>query len=259
MTLSSKGLPPATARLWAALSAQPLLSGFVLVGGTALALRIAHRISEDLDFAWGGERLPARRIDRLMERLRQDGFLVEKISSLAEEQEFLNDGLVLQDYQRDILVGTVRLTFFCADRELREVLDSLPREEGGPVVADLDRLFAAKALVCAHRSRTRDWLDLYLLMTKHGYRMEDLRAVFERHDRYGWDPAIARLVAAEPPPNDEGYRSLLVSPPTLDDLRAFFIGERARMESRLARAARSSGSDPESGAEDRDPHPGRRP
>jgi hypothetical protein len=28
------------------------LAGFVLIGGSALALHIHHRISEDLDFAW---------------------------------------------------------------------------------------------------------------------------------------------------------------------------------------------------------------
>ena len=41
-------LPQATAKLWARLSAAPQLGGFYLIGGTALALRIQHRQSEDL-------------------------------------------------------------------------------------------------------------------------------------------------------------------------------------------------------------------
>jgi predicted nucleotidyltransferase component of viral defense system len=33
----------------------PEISDYLLVGGTALALNIEHRISEDLDFAWPGK------------------------------------------------------------------------------------------------------------------------------------------------------------------------------------------------------------
>jgi hypothetical protein len=45
-------LPPETDRIWTFLKEQPSLSGFVLIGGTALALQIAHRRSEDLDLAY---------------------------------------------------------------------------------------------------------------------------------------------------------------------------------------------------------------
>jgi len=41
-------LPAAQRSLWADLSCVP--TDFVLYGGTALALRLAHRISEDFDF-----------------------------------------------------------------------------------------------------------------------------------------------------------------------------------------------------------------
>jgi hypothetical protein len=44
-------LPTATEKVWDFLRTQPALAGFVLVGGSALALRIHHRRSEDLDMA----------------------------------------------------------------------------------------------------------------------------------------------------------------------------------------------------------------
>lgn len=47
-------LPAETRQLWLALMHEPLLRGFVLIGGTALTLRIGHRLSEDLDFAYLG-------------------------------------------------------------------------------------------------------------------------------------------------------------------------------------------------------------
>jgi len=39
-----------TKQLWDAVKVKPELHGFVLVGGSGLALRIGHRRSEDLDF-----------------------------------------------------------------------------------------------------------------------------------------------------------------------------------------------------------------
>jgi len=43
-------LPPGTLDILTALSRHPALEPFGLVGGTSLALRFGHRISEDLDF-----------------------------------------------------------------------------------------------------------------------------------------------------------------------------------------------------------------
>ena len=46
-------LPPETEQVWHFLKQQPALAGFVLLGVSALALRIGHRLSEDLDLAGG--------------------------------------------------------------------------------------------------------------------------------------------------------------------------------------------------------------
>jgi len=51
-------LPEATRALWLKLRDEPLLKGGILIGGTALTLRIGHRRSEDLDFAFLSQRLP---------------------------------------------------------------------------------------------------------------------------------------------------------------------------------------------------------
>lgn len=56
-------LPEETGKLWNFLRHHPALQGFVLIGGTALALQIGHRLSEDLDFAYNAVRLPHMRVD----------------------------------------------------------------------------------------------------------------------------------------------------------------------------------------------------
>lgn len=52
-----------TLAAWKAFEQDPRLAGFVLVGGTALSLRIQHRDSEDLDFAFTSPLLPKRRVE----------------------------------------------------------------------------------------------------------------------------------------------------------------------------------------------------
>ena len=58
-------LPRDTEQVWNLLKDQPVLAGFVLVGGSALTLRIDHRVSEDLDLAWTQARLPRNRLEAL--------------------------------------------------------------------------------------------------------------------------------------------------------------------------------------------------
>jgi len=59
-----------TKKVWDAIrQIDNLLKGFVLIGGTALALHIQHRLSEDLDFACVGAKLPR---ERILSRSRED-------------------------------------------------------------------------------------------------------------------------------------------------------------------------------------------
>ena len=58
-------LRPDTQALWDLLRQEPALGGFVLIGGTALSLHLGHRVSEDLDFAFDGPKLPRLRIEAL--------------------------------------------------------------------------------------------------------------------------------------------------------------------------------------------------
>lgn len=64
-------LPPETEKLWEFLSRQTSLGGHILVGGSAFALRIRHRISEDLGFAFHGLQRDALEIAEAKEALRR--------------------------------------------------------------------------------------------------------------------------------------------------------------------------------------------
>lgn len=221
--LDVHALRPDTAEVWQRLAAEPLLRDFVLVGGTALALRIGHRVSEDLDFAFLGDRLPGVRLQRLIAELSREGVYADRAVDPVAEEDFAEAGLTLSDYQQNyVLNDRVKMTFVVLDAHVRRILrvpqDSLPR------VASLDEIFRLKALVCADRSKSRDWLDVYVLMHAHGYTMSDFHQAFvDSECPSKFDIAKMRLLSGKPQAGDEGYESLIQdSAPTIDDLRNFF-------------------------------------
>lgn len=231
-------LPPETEKLWNFLQTQPGLAGFVLIGGSALALRIRHRVSEDLDLVFPHPRLPRERLDALRRSAREAGFDFEANDNLAALQEFAAGGGDLHDYQQDFRVnGAVKLSFFAPEPPLTRVLAASP--EGTVRIASLPELFKTKCLVSAVRSKTRDWLDLYLLLRDHGFTLRDYRTAFVEADAESQcDTGLTRLCSGSPQRDDEGYAHLLPQPPTLKEMTDYFIAQRNELEVELAAEAR---------------------
>ena len=138
-------LPPAQRRLWPELQATP--GHFILYGGTALALRLAHRSSEDFDF-FSSQPFDA---ERLLARI-----------------PYLKDAKVLQRDENTLTCladrdGPVRVSFF-GGLTLNHVRS--PQRVAGPglLVASLLDLGATKAQVVQGRALAKDYLDLEALM-----------------------------------------------------------------------------------------------
>lgn len=233
-------LPPETQQLWDRLRLEPLLAGFVLVGGTALTLRIGHRVSEDLDFACLDNLLPVRRLTLLRQRLQAEGIALESNQNIAAEQDFIDAGLLLEEHQQNHVAslpdGKVKLSFVRFDNPTTSLLAG---DAYTPLrVATLDEVFKLKSLVCAERSCTRDWFDIYVLMTRHGYAASDLHQAFVDADRIGsFDIASMRLRSCTPSLGDPGYTHLMHEAPTLDQIRDFFVEALDKLEVDLSAAA----------------------
>lgn len=216
--LHADKLPLETKRLWKALETERALSGAVLIGGSALALRIGHRQSEDLDFSFPAAKLPVERL----RALRKKYSLWQPKDNPAAYDEFLEAGMSLHDYQQDYLSeSNVKITFFAEDKPLWPLL--VPTNKLGPRVADLDEIFALKALVCAKRSNSRDWLDIFTLIKNHGFTLLDFETVYRKTNQLGnLDIAFNRMRSGKTDRNDPGFHSLLPNPPTVEDLTNFF-------------------------------------
>ena len=227
-------LPPATEKLWNYLREQSALAGFILAGGSALSLLIRHRLSEDLDFIFLQPRRPRQRLAVLCKQAATAGFCFSPNDDEAAIQEFAETGLELHDYQQDFLVNdTVKVSFFAPDDAQRSVFAS--HKDAHPRVATLTELFKSKALLSSVRSKTRDWLDLFVLLRDHGFSIRDYRNVFEATGNLTQcDTGLARLCSGSPQRGDEGYSHLLANAPALAEMKAFFIAEREKLEVELA-------------------------
>jgi hypothetical protein len=138
-------LPAAQRNLWPDLAAVP--PGFVLYGGTALALRLAHRISEDFDFFTNAEFAP----DELERRV-----------------PFLEGAVRLQSAPSTLVCrversGPVKVSFFGGLR-LGRVEDPDAADGNGVLVASLLDLAATKVKVVQDRAEAKDYLDIDRLL-----------------------------------------------------------------------------------------------
>lgn len=130
------------------------LANFVLVGGSALSIRIGHRHSEDLDFFTHKDWFDKSRILSL--------------SNLFKDYEILLNG----KEQIDLLCDKVKVSFMnaSANSEWRFLSPSVSAEEnkiGGINIATIDQLSAMKAHVLFLRSAFRDYYDNYVLSKYH--------------------------------------------------------------------------------------------
>lgn len=120
--------------------------GFVLYGGTALALRLGHRASEDFDFFSNRSFLPA---------------------DLEAQVPFLAGAERLQASPNTLVSrvdrgGPVKVSFF-GGLPLRRIGDPEPAENGVLVASLLD-LAATKVKVVQDRAEAKDYVDVNRLL-----------------------------------------------------------------------------------------------
>ena len=134
-------LPNAQKVLLALIEKSVFLEKYVLVGGSALAMHICHRKSEDLDFF-----------------TYEDAFDKQEIYALIKQfghKEILNE----TSEQIDVLLDGVKVTFFNASWGFLK-----PEEKRRFNIASLEQIAAMKANVLFLRAKYRDYYDLYFLV-----------------------------------------------------------------------------------------------
>ena len=139
-------LPPAQRRLWPELG--PITDhGFVLYGGTAIALRLGHRTSVDFDF-FSDQPLDRKAVITSLPFGDQSTVLQDEPNSLT---------LLVSSDKPD--VSNVKVSFFGAINFGR--VGNPDRSEDGMICsASLDDLMASKVKVILQRAEAKDYRDI---------------------------------------------------------------------------------------------------
>lgn len=141
-------LPAAQREIWSSLMLAPQL-GFVLYGGTAVALHLGHRESLDFDF------FRSEPLDK---------------DQLRAAFGFVRGAAILQDAPDTLVVlaempsGLVKISFF-GGIGFGRVNDPLRIRDGTLLVASLDDLMATKLKATLDRAEAKDYRDLAQLIS----------------------------------------------------------------------------------------------
>lgn len=216
-------MPERTARLFDAvvkLWPEELSDKFILVGGTALALRMAHRTSEDLDLFSIDERISPQISDiiqKFLKDLRAEFGMVAVVRGADTRQV-------------DYWISDVKVSF-CA-RGL-EFIDKGCDSIGGLKIASIETLIAMKAkAIQAQRTKSRDFFDVATLIH---HKLVDFSRVWEiMTEKYPDAPfsesmLIKRLLDSTLDEDDEGFSTL----ETFNDLPTYFEGLQLFMEQQI--------------------------
>lgn len=140
-------LPPPQRSLWPELKSVP--DGFVLYGGTAIALRLAHRVSVDFDF-FSTEPFRAEH-------------LLDHMPFLAKGRSVQNqDNTLTCAFERE--GGAVSVSFF-GGLDFRRVRDPDRTDDNRIAVASLLDVMATKLKVLWQRASLKDYLDIDALLS----------------------------------------------------------------------------------------------
>jgi hypothetical protein len=162
-------LPPPQRALWPDLR-EAAQMGFVLYGGTAIALRFGHRESVDFDF------FSTKSFDH-NEVIRRMPFLA-KGTVLQEESHTLTFIVDATDPDQ----APVKLSFFSTP-DLGRIGEPEWTQDGVLLAASLRDLMALKLKVILQRLEKKDYQDVHALL-RHGISLEDglagARAIYGR-------------------------------------------------------------------------------
>ena len=207
------GLTKNTEKIFEKISLLECIKEYMLMGGTALALQLQHRQSEDLDFCrWHKTK---------NEQLKVDWHLIQ--------QQFLTVGdtkiVLLENTQCDFLVEGVRVTFlvdnkFKQPEGLRKIhyLNHI-------YLVDIESIAVMKMEVIIHRNVFRDYYDIYSIL-KSGVALSDILAKTGKYTFHNLRTRdmLSLLLNARKPPFDANFAAMSpIYNISFDEMKQFFV------------------------------------
>jgi len=186
------------------ISKMEFVKSYFLVGGTALALQLKHRLSEDLDFmCWKQSKKDKQNIN------------IEKIKAELIQYFTIDNIDILENNHIEIYIdGGVKLSFYAPDKIKPSIspiyyLNNL-------ILADEDCIAALKMETLLRRNEFRDYYDLYcvfknkdvetikqiinnaLKYSEHQLKSKNLIGMLTNSERFKRNAAFAQLAPQYP-------------------------------------------------------------
>lgn len=238
--LKLDSLPDATRQVFDHLSRNDLLRDFTLIGGTAMALQIGHRRSEDLDFWLPAEHMDKDNISEIVRAAREAGFRCMPATHHNQIVTAKINGFDLLAHSQDHVIGGVKVTFFARNDVAYRHFSSFKRvQETGTSfgVMGEEGLFAMKSFVIHQRVRSRDLYDLKTFMLR-GKSLGDILQAGSAADP-SCSPEYAKSVLTGDVPldkEDEGFDSIGVTE-SIHGIHTFFRNAVDEYEQMIAEEA----------------------
>jgi predicted nucleotidyltransferase component of viral defense system len=141
------------------LAKEKFLNAYTLVGGTALAVQLQHRLSEDLDFIYDGDFLNSNEVKKFIDKRFKGNYKIIKQDN---------------DHQLDFLIDGIKVTFFTSGSvmlpfKVRE--NSFKYKETN--IATVEIISVMKLNALTQRNTIRDYYDLYFI-AKNNYPLKNI-------------------------------------------------------------------------------------
>ncbi len=146
-----KGLAPHTLKLFDKVCALNCIKPYCLVGGTALAIQIHSRLSEDLDFmSWKTDPKQKQEVDWVK--------IEKELSTIGTI-----DSREIWDFDHvEFVVAGVKISFYASPKT--SPLESPIHLKHNMYIADINAIAAMKMEVLMRRSTFRDYYDIYAIL-----------------------------------------------------------------------------------------------
>ena len=193
-----KGLSQHTEEVFEQISKLECIKNYTLIGGTALALQLGHRLSEDLDFCkWHKSKNDYIRVDEWKQ-------ITDELATISKVEKN-----ILDDNHIDFKVNGVKITFY-ADNEFKEPKGLVKHPFLNNIkIADVKSIGIMKAVLMLHRNSHRDYYDIYSIL-QSGVSLKDIvygAANYTEH-RLKTKNIIAMLVDSERVKIDKRFQEL---------------------------------------------------
>jgi predicted nucleotidyltransferase component of viral defense system len=193
-----------TLKVIEAISKMEFVKSYFLVGGTALALQLKHRLSEDLDFmCWKRFKKDKQNIDieKIKNELSQN-FTIDKVDILGNNhiEIYVDGGMKLSFYAPDKIKPAIKPVHY---------LNNL-------ILADEECIAALKMEILLRRNEFRDYYDLYCILknkdeettkqiilnalkySEHHLKSKNLIGMLTNAERFEHTPAFTQLAPKYP-------------------------------------------------------------